>query len=222
MTSGAMGSPCMVMAYIPLDTTEKKEQECIWFKGGNLNGFQGIQQFPFPGAIFNALNILPVTLAICPVHTFDDYMKKCWNWILLYALQLTLDFTNWPCETLAHKPLSLRIFVINSINFRRYELRRTDTMATVCSPDFFFRIIKKVKWCTLKYKYLGLGNGMHNLWDTTLMVHAGTLRQTLRVCLAFLWTMFMWSFGYQVFQRSAGIAMGTNCAPLLADSFLYS
>jgi hypothetical protein len=29
MTSGAMGSPCMVMAYIPLDTTEKKEQECI-------------------------------------------------------------------------------------------------------------------------------------------------------------------------------------------------
>jgi hypothetical protein len=29
-------------------------------------------------------------------------------------------------------------------------------------------------------------------------------------------------FGDQVFQQSAGIPMGTNCAPLLADLFLYS
>jgi hypothetical protein len=29
-------------------------------------------------------------------------------------------------------------------------------------------------------------------------------------------------FGGQVFQQSVGIPMGTNCAPLLADSFLYS
>jgi hypothetical protein len=28
--------------------------------------------------------------------------------------------------------------------------------------------------------------------------------------------------GGQVFQKSAGIPMGTNCAPLLADLFLYS
>ena len=29
-------------------------------------------------------------------------------------------------------------------------------------------------------------------------------------------------FGDQVFQQSIGIPMGTNCAPLLADLFLYS
>ena len=29
-------------------------------------------------------------------------------------------------------------------------------------------------------------------------------------------------FGDQVFQQSVGIPMGTNCAPLLANLFLYS
>jgi hypothetical protein len=29
-------------------------------------------------------------------------------------------------------------------------------------------------------------------------------------------------FGDQVFQQSVGIPLGTNCAPLLADLFLYS
>jgi hypothetical protein len=29
-------------------------------------------------------------------------------------------------------------------------------------------------------------------------------------------------FGDQVFQESVGIPMGTNCAPILADLFLYS
>ena len=29
-------------------------------------------------------------------------------------------------------------------------------------------------------------------------------------------------FGGQLFQRMVGIPMGTNCAPLLADLFLYS
>ena len=29
-------------------------------------------------------------------------------------------------------------------------------------------------------------------------------------------------FGDQVFQQTVGIPMGTNCAPLLADLFLYS
>ena len=28
-------------------------------------------------------------------------------------------------------------------------------------------------------------------------------------------------FGDQVFQQTVGIPMGTNCAPLLADLFLY-
>ena len=29
------------------------------------------------------------------------------------------------------------------------------------------------------------------------------------------------TFGGRVFQQTIGIAMGTNCAPLLADLFLY-
>jgi hypothetical protein len=29
-------------------------------------------------------------------------------------------------------------------------------------------------------------------------------------------------FGDQIFQESVGIPLGTNCAPLLADLFLYS
>jgi hypothetical protein len=29
-------------------------------------------------------------------------------------------------------------------------------------------------------------------------------------------------FGRRVFQQTVGIPMGTNCAPLLADLFLYS
>jgi hypothetical protein len=29
-------------------------------------------------------------------------------------------------------------------------------------------------------------------------------------------------FGGRVFQQSVGIPLGTNCAPLLADLFLYS
>ena len=29
-------------------------------------------------------------------------------------------------------------------------------------------------------------------------------------------------FGGRVFQQTVGIPMGTNCAPLLADLFLYS
>ena len=29
-------------------------------------------------------------------------------------------------------------------------------------------------------------------------------------------------FGIHVFQQTVGIPMGTNCAPLLADLFLYS
>jgi hypothetical protein len=29
-------------------------------------------------------------------------------------------------------------------------------------------------------------------------------------------------FGGRVFQQTVGIPMGTNCAPLLADFFLYS
>ena len=38
-----------VMTYIPLDAPQHKEQEYIWFRGRDLNGFQDIQLFPIPG-----------------------------------------------------------------------------------------------------------------------------------------------------------------------------
>ena len=40
--------------------------------------------------------------------------------------------------------------------------------------------------------------------------------------LEFLVDNFLWVFAGKVFQQTVGIPMGTNCAPLLADLFLYS
>jgi hypothetical protein len=40
--------------------------------------------------------------------------------------------------------------------------------------------------------------------------------------LGFLVDKFYVAFGDHVFQQSFGIIMGTKCAPLLADLFLYS
>jgi hypothetical protein len=36
-----------VMTYIPVDAPKYKGQEYIGFRGGDLNSFQDIQQFPF-------------------------------------------------------------------------------------------------------------------------------------------------------------------------------
>ena len=40
--------------------------------------------------------------------------------------------------------------------------------------------------------------------------------------LAFLSDNIIFLFGGRVFQRTIGIPMGTNCAPLLADLFLHA
>jgi hypothetical protein len=99
----------------------------------------------------SVLHILPVILGIgicfwrSHINTFEGYIKKCWNWILLYMLWVTLNFPKWLWETLVHKPFSQRTFVINNINFWWNELSdwHTDTTMTVCSPEFFFGSIKK-------------------------------------------------------------------------------
>jgi hypothetical protein len=65
-----------------------------------------------------------------------------------------------------------------------------------------------------------MGN-IHSLWDTILTTHTSTMKQRLKVCLAFLKTIYT-VFGDRVFQQYVSIPMGTNCAPLLADLFLYS
>jgi hypothetical protein len=44
----------------------------------------------------------------------------------------------------------------------------------------------------------------------------------IKKMLAFLIDNIYVFVGGQVFQQTVGIPMGTNCAPLLADLFLYS
>jgi hypothetical protein len=44
----------------------------------------------------------------------------------------------------------------------------------------------------------------------------------IKTMLGFLLDIMYSVVGDQIFQQSVGIPMGTNCAPLLADLFLYS
>jgi hypothetical protein len=64
----------MVMIYIPSDVPLHKEQEYVWFRGRDFNGFykQDIQTIPHlwgrggdPRGHINVLHILPVTFSIC-------------------------------------------------------------------------------------------------------------------------------------------------------------
>ena len=56
------------------------------------------------------------------------------------------------------------------------------------------------------------------------MRRTSTLKKTLSRCSSFWLTAFSWSSrgGGGGFQQIVGIPMGKNCAPLLADIFLYS
>ena len=64
--------------------------------------------------------------------------------ILIHSLQLTLNFSKWPWDTfiglITNPCLKEHLLSTTSISderFRRYELGRTDTTATVCSPEIF-------------------------------------------------------------------------------------
>jgi hypothetical protein len=60
--------------------------------------------------------------------------------------------------------------------------------------------------------------------DKTRQYNKGTLysEADIKGVLGFVVDNIYVVFGDQVFQQSVGIPMGTNCAPLLADLFLYS
>jgi hypothetical protein len=49
-----------------------------------------------------------------------------------------------------------------------------------------------------------------------------SIKDSSREMLRFLIDNIFVVFGNQIFQQIVGIPMGTNCAPLLADLFLYS
>ena len=63
---------------------------------------------------------------------------------------------------------------------------------------------------------LFLGIKIHISLRTTLMSKQNILKWMLSVCWILLSTIFTWS------SQTAGIPMATNCAPLLADLFLYA
>jgi hypothetical protein len=75
---------------------------------------------------------------------------------------------------------------------------------------------------TRKYKFLVIGKQ-----DTYFVIHNSDSpykysKADIKGMLGFLVDNIYVGFGYQVIQQSVGIPMGTNCAPLLADLFLYS
>ena len=82
-----------------------------------------------------------------------------------------------------------------------------------------FRLFQIIDNCflnkngTRKYKFLVIGKQ-----DTYFVRHQADIKGML----GFLVDNIYVVFGDQVFQQSVGIPMGTNCAPLLADLFLYS
>jgi hypothetical protein len=62
------------------------------------------------------------------------------------------------------------------------------------------------------------------LLNITLIPRTSTSRFKLEICWnsSILIDNTYGGVGGQVFEQSVGISMGTNCAPLLADLFLYS
>ena len=56
------------MTYIPLDAPYHKEQEYIWFRGGDLNSFQDIQQFPIPGGVGMTPGVMTYIPLDAPYH----------------------------------------------------------------------------------------------------------------------------------------------------------
>jgi hypothetical protein len=69
-----------------------------------------------------------------------------------YMPWVTLNFLRWPWETFVHKPLSQRTTSISDKRFRRYELRRTNAAATMCSPPHFFFGGHIKPWFSLIYE----------------------------------------------------------------------
>jgi hypothetical protein len=81
--------------------------------------------------------ILPLTLGIyfwsSHVNTFDGYIKKFWNWILLHPLQVTSNFPSWLEKCWPTNPYPtehlLSTTTISYERLRKCELGRKDGQA---------------------------------------------------------------------------------------------
>ena len=73
-----------------------------------------------------------------------------------------------------------------------------------------------------KFSYIVIGNRKHYFVKTHSDCPHKYSEVQIKRMLDFLIDNIYVVFGDQVFQQTVGIPMGTNCAPLLADLFLYS
>ena len=94
------------------------------------------------------------------------------------------------------------------------------------------RLRELVQLCFIKkngqrrYKFLVLGRDrsyfVKKNKKNTLILPKSSLKLISSTCSSFFVIDNIFIFGWRVFQQTVGIPMGTSCAPLLADLFLYS
>ena len=108
----------------------------------------------------------------------------------------TYDFSTL-YTTIPHDKLKSRLFEIIDNCFLNKNGTRKYEFLVVGKQDTYF--VRKHSDCPHKYSEVDIKSMLGFLIDNIYVV-----------------------FGDHVFQQSVGIPMGTNCAPLLADLFLYS
>ena len=99
--------------------------------------------------------------------------------------------------TIPHDKLKSRLFQIIDDCFLNKNGTRKYKFLVIGKQDTYF--VRNHSDCSHKYSEVDIKSMLGFLIDNIYVV-----------------------FGDQVFQQSVGIPMGTNCAPLLADLFLYS
>ena len=103
-----------------------------------------------------------------------------------------------------------------------------NSYTTISHSQLKDRLKKLIHQCFVKqngnprYKYLVLGKKMsYFVREHTACANKYSEGDIVKM-LDFLIDNIFVEFGGRVFQQTVGIPMGTNCAPLLADLFLYS
>ena len=113
----------------------------------------------------------------------------------IYSIK-TYDFTTL-YTTIPHDKLKNRLFgIIDSCFFNKNGKRKYSYLVVNHSRTYFV---------------IHDSDSMHKYSETDIKEMLGFLIDNIFVV-----------FGNQIFQQTVGIPMGTNCAPLLADLFLYS
>jgi hypothetical protein len=177
---------------------QHKEQEYIWFKGGDLNSFRGIQQFPISGG--GRMGLTPGAISIASNIQYMYLKISCQYFLRLYEEMLKFDFCiicfewpwtfqndlEWPWSTtLSLKEDLLSTTSISDEMFRRYELGRIDGHnGDSMLPRIFFGDHQNEYW----YMYA------HYRFHSFLEIVCG---------LTFFWSPFLWSmsFSIQVFEN---------------------